>query len=261
MGLQRDAQVEVAGRTALATWRTLTGQPNQLAVAHSGGEVDIDIAVVERQSAATSLQRVLQRQLEQRLAVDAAQRPAGGPARATARPASEQSLEQVVAELHPGVLSAEPLAVEELLEVRIRRGLLLLAPIGAESVISLALVRIRQHLIRLAQLFEAVLGVGVGIEVGVVGAGKLAIRAADRVLIGVARDAQHLVVIRVSQRHRRASCRKRAWHDVCAFLARAGRVHTSRHRRGRTARCLSVSLLLFVQSPSAASVSPWDWRC
>ena len=102
VGLERDPEVEVAGRPAVATRCALSGQPNQLAVAHSGGKVDVDLTVVERQPAASSLQRVLQRQLEQRLAVGASQRPAGAPPRAAAEPASEQPLEQVVAELRPG---------------------------------------------------------------------------------------------------------------------------------------------------------------
>ena len=172
MGLQRDPQVEVAGRTAVATRSALPGKANQLAVAHSGGEVDVDLTVIERQPAASSLQRVLQRQLEQRLAVVASQRPAGRAAPAPPPPTSEQPLEQVVAELHPGVVTAEPLAGEELLEVRVRRCLLLLAPVGAEAVVALALVRIGQHLVRLAELLETVLRVAVGVEVGVVACGR-----------------------------------------------------------------------------------------
>src|ERR1700722_9949416 len=84
VGLQRDPEVEVAGRTAVSTRCALSGQTNQLAVAHSGGEVDVDITLIERQPAASSLQRVLQRELEQRLAVLASQRPAAAPARAAA---------------------------------------------------------------------------------------------------------------------------------------------------------------------------------
>ena len=39
--------------------------------------------------------------------------------------ASEQSLKEIVAELHPGVVTAEPLVREELFEIRVRRLLLL----------------------------------------------------------------------------------------------------------------------------------------
>jgi hypothetical protein len=69
VGLQPDPQVEVSGWTAVAARSALSGEANQLAVADSGREVDVDLTLIERQPAASSLQRVLQRELEQRLAV------------------------------------------------------------------------------------------------------------------------------------------------------------------------------------------------
>ena len=118
-----------------------------------------------------------------------------------ADPSTEQSLEQVVAELEPGVIGAEPLVGEELLEARVRRLLLLLTPVGAEAVVALALLGIGQHLVRLAKLLESILRVAVGVDVRVVRASQLAVRAADRVLIRVTRDAEHLVVVGISKRH------------------------------------------------------------
>ena len=82
MKLERDPKIEVARRAAVATRRALSGQANQLAVTDSSREIDVDLTVVERQPAASSLQCVLQRQLEQRLTIEAPEWPPATPARA-----------------------------------------------------------------------------------------------------------------------------------------------------------------------------------
>src|SRR5262249_11816119 len=74
-------------------------------------------------------------------------------------------------------------------------------PPRAEAVVTLPLLGVGQHLVRLADLLEALLGVAVGVHVRVVLARQLAVSAADRVLVRVARDVQQLVVVGVAQRH------------------------------------------------------------
>src|SRR5580658_4439442 len=95
MRLQRDAQEQIAGRTAPPALGSLSGQADQLPVTNAGGKVDGDLTAVQRQPPPSARQRVLEREFQERLAIAAAHRPVGT---AGARP--EQGLEQVLAELH-----------------------------------------------------------------------------------------------------------------------------------------------------------------
>jgi hypothetical protein len=98
-------------------------------------------------------------------------------------------------------LSPEPLVSEEVLEALLRRLALRFTPTSAEAVVTLPLVSVGQNLVGLAELLEALLSVAVGVQVRVILARQLAVRAPDRILVRVARDAQHLVIVRVAQRH------------------------------------------------------------
>ncbi len=195
MRLQHDPQEQIAGRTTIAPLAPLSRQADELAVTDASREVDIDLTAVQRQPPPAAGQCVLERQFEERLAVVAAQGPAGA---AGSRP--EQRLEQVVAKLHAGAI-AEPLVGEEVLEALVRRLVLRFTPTGAEAVVTRTLLGVRQNLVRLAELLEALLGVAVGVQVRVVLARQLAVGAPDRVGVRVARNAQYLVVVRVAQRH------------------------------------------------------------
>jgi hypothetical protein len=75
-------------------------------------------------------------------------------------------------------------------------GLLVALPVGPEAIVQLALLGVAQDLVRLVDLLEARLGLGVaGVDVGVVLARELAERGADRLLARLAPHAQYPVVV------------------------------------------------------------------
>src|SRR6185503_19888822 len=116
----------------------------------------------------------LERDLEHRLGVAPA-------AREAATAASEEAAEEVVGVPAAAELELHAVATEALepLEVPGRR----------TAVVARALVRVAQHLVGLRDLLEAVLGVGLLVDVGVVGARETAVGAADLLLARVAVDA------------------------------------------------------------------------
>jgi hypothetical protein len=69
------------------------------------------------------------------------------------------------------------------------------------TVVERATLGAREHLVRLGDLAEAELGLGVVGHVGMQLARKTAERLLDRRLVGIARDAQHLVVVAVGGGH------------------------------------------------------------
>ena len=69
------------------------------------------------------------------------------------------------------------------------------------AVVERARLGVRQHLVRLGHLAEARLGVGLRRHVGMQLAREPAERLLDRRLVGVARDAEQLVVVAVGGRH------------------------------------------------------------
>src|SRR5258708_7503245 len=107
-------------------------------------------------------------------------RAAGRAARAAAAPervAAEERLEEV----------AEP---ERLAATGPRRAAL------TKEVVAAATFGVAQRLVRDADLLEPLLGVGVvGLRVGVVPAGEVAVRPLDVLVGGVASDAERLVVV------------------------------------------------------------------
>jgi hypothetical protein len=70
-----------------------------------------------------------------------------------------------------------------------------LTEVVPERVVAPACLRIRQHVVRLGDLFEAFLRAGILVDVGVVLAGELAVRALDFLLRCVAADSEHVVVV------------------------------------------------------------------
>jgi hypothetical protein len=68
-------------------------------------------------------------------------------------------------------------------------------PVGPEAVVRRPFLRVLEDLIGLTDLLEALFGIGLLADVGVILAGKLAVGALDLVLGGVAGDAHGLVVV------------------------------------------------------------------
>jgi len=64
-----------------------------------------------------------------------------------------------------------------------------------EAIVHLPLLTIAEYLVGLVDLFKAFLGVGSLVHVRVILPRQLAIGAFDRIFVGVARDAQHFIVI------------------------------------------------------------------
>ncbi len=151
-------------------------------------------------------------------------RPRRGPSRRRGAAAAEQSLEELgespVAELDANAV-AEALLLEEVLEVARARGLFGVAPLRAETVVALALLGIREHLVGLAQLLEAVLRVPLAIEIGVVLARELAVRPADLVLARAAGNAENLVVVLVLDCHQYTFTRRLVRPAALSFPERA----------------------------------------
>jgi len=73
---------------------------------------------------------------------------------------------------------------------------------GAELVVGRALLRVLQHLVRLADLLELGLGVRLLADVRVVLARELAVRLLDLVGARVASNPEHPVVVLELHRHR-----------------------------------------------------------
>ena len=86
-GLDPDAQVEVAGGAAAASPAALAGEPDALAVADAGRDVDLEVAAVaERDPPLAAARGLLERQLEHGLVVGAARREAVEAAEPAAAP-------------------------------------------------------------------------------------------------------------------------------------------------------------------------------
>ena len=95
----------------------------------------------------------------------------------------------------------------------------------AVAVVELARLGLRQHLVRLDDLAEALLGVGRVGDVGVQLARERAERLLDLRLGRVARDAEQLVVVAFGRRHRAAStlARRSLRRSATARTRRSGR--------------------------------------
>src|SRR5205085_11586696 len=134
-------------------------------------------------------------------------RAAAAPRRAGGRAAAaEQGLEEVAgieafagAERAAAAERAALAAAELESRVPVRRRLELLAglPVAAHLVVRGALLRVLQDLVRLVDLLEALLGVLLLRDVGVVLAGKLAVGLLDVVLRRRALEPEGLVVVLV----------------------------------------------------------------
>ena len=72
----------------------------------------------------------------------------------------------------------------------------------AEAVVGVAALRIREHLVRLGDLLEAFGRIRLARDIRVELARELPEGALDLVVVGVARDAQQLVVVTLRCRHR-----------------------------------------------------------
>ena len=75
----------------------------------------------------------------------------------------------------------------------------------AVAVVQRAGLALRQHLVRLDDLLEARLGVGLVGDVGMEFAREAAERLLDLGVVGAARDAEQLVVVAVGRRHQASS--------------------------------------------------------
>src|SRR5439155_26548930 len=74
-------------------------------------------------------------------------------------------------------------------------------PRMAIAVVQLARLRVREHLVRLGDLAEAHLRIGLLGDIRVKLPGQAAERFLDLLLVGLARDAEQLVVVVVARRH------------------------------------------------------------
>src|SRR5690606_27633551 len=125
--------------------------------------------------------------------------------------ASTTAAEELVEEPAAGV--AEPVAErgEDVLDIgeAAGEGAFFDAAV-AELVVAPPLLRVGEYGVRLGRLLELGLGLGVvRVAVGVVLEGELAVRGLQLVLSGVARDAEHLIVVALA-RHRTAGRRARS---------------------------------------------------
>ena len=75
----------------------------------------------------------------------------------------------------------------------------------AVAVVQRARLALREHLVRLDDLLEARLGVGLVGDVGMELAREAAERLLDLGVVGAARDAEQLVVVAVGRRHQASS--------------------------------------------------------
>ena len=105
---------------------------------------------------------------------------------------------------HPEQVAERAAAAEERLEdvrdraerLEVRRVPAAAQPLAAVAVVGRAALGVRQDLVRLGGLLELLLGVGVvAVDVGVKLASQAPERLLDRRLVGVARDAEDLVVV------------------------------------------------------------------
>src|SRR6185295_2749513 len=169
----------------------------------------------ERDLPGAALNRLFQRDLERRLGVAAGLGPepwlspeapaAAPPAPGTTGP--EEHLEEVAEP--PATAAAEAAEIEAAVaEVELgalparrrRSGLARVLPRRAELVVLLALLRILQDLVGLADLLELELGLGVLVHVRVVLARQLPVRLLNVLLAGVFLDPQRRVIVLVVQR-------------------------------------------------------------
>src|SRR5215211_7516038 len=101
--------------------------------------------------------------------------------------------------------------VGEVAEVEVRRLVAATAQAGVPiAVVELARLGLREHLVRLHHLAEALLGVGRLRDVGMESAGKPSERLLDLGLVRVPLDAEDLVVVALGRRHRSRVARGKA---------------------------------------------------
>src|SRR5690606_10652835 len=184
--------------------RALPRQPDRLARAHALGHAHLQGLAVDADAHAVAVVDRLQRDRQSRAGVARGLRAARPATEAAGRaaPAPEQFLEEVTE------AAARAASGEDLVEVEAFRSAAMPEPAGrwpdlvagavaarAQLVVGLALGRVAQRLVGLVDLLEALLGVRLLADVGVVLARQPAIGGLDLRLAGTRLDAQDRVVV------------------------------------------------------------------
>jgi hypothetical protein len=193
-------------------WHALAGQADELARVHAGRDLDVQRALLplrtalrvelqraQRDLALGAAQRVFERDLDRRMVVFAAGAEVLPRGAAALGCAEQRGIE--VAEV--GVVGRSLARAAMELEARV--------PVGrrfeparrtaaggdalGQRVVRGALVLVAQHVVGFVDLAHALLGVGLGADVGVILAGQLAIGLAHLVVRRGAIDAQGAVVV------------------------------------------------------------------
>ena len=122
---------------------------------------------------------------------------AGTARRSTAKAAPEQGLEEIAVLGRFLFAEAAAGAFRAGVPVRWRTEILPGLPVGAQSVISAALLRILEHFIGFADVLEARFGARLLAQVRMVFAGQPPVRLLDVIGAGIPCQAHHLVVVLV----------------------------------------------------------------
>src|SRR5262245_45627401 len=227
--MRRDAhdQEEVAGRRSVASPAALAGEPDPLAVADTGRDVDLQRVCAVRPGqgdrAAAAAMDVLDRELDLGLLIRTRDRTPATPGPATEEPAEQvfevEVLDTAGAEPDLWTRSAMPsgpgtgsgtlppaTAARSGAAPGARPGFRVdtlghLAEVRAERVVPAAQLRIGEHVVCLGDLLEALLGTRVLVHIGVVRAGELPVRPLDLILSGGPRYAEHLVEVPPGRHH------------------------------------------------------------
>ncbi len=172
-------EVEIARWGLTATRRALAGDADALAFTHPGRDLDLEAPLtIKREASPSSRQGLLERELEYRLAIAPAEWSAVGRTSALAEQALKEVGVAALAEFDADI-GAKSGASEEILEVGHVWSLSARTSLIAQTVVPLALLGIGEDLVRLPHLLEALLGVAVLIDVRVVLASELSVRAAN----------------------------------------------------------------------------------
>src|SRR5271166_3599509 len=231
-----EIQITVGG--ALAAAAALASQADALPIGHAGRDPDVKCApavgTFQGDRPAAALESLLHGQLEFGFLVGARDR-----APAPAGPASEDPAEEVLyidAAQVAAQACAEPAGAPRASGLAGPRGsragaaalerlrihvLGHLPEVRAEGVVTAPGLRIGQHVVRLGDFLEPVLGSGILVDVGMVLAGQLAVGLLDLVLGRGPRHAQNLVEVTAisprSARHQSplatTTCAGRSWRS------------------------------------------------
>ncbi len=198
----RISREQVAGRSAAAALGALAGDADATAVVDAGRNAQRDalgvrpsVAIGSRHAdlSGGAARRFEELEFERHLEIFAAERRRA----ASAPPATAEHAAEHVVDVEAEGVAAHPVTAAEATRGARRIGVeASFERDRSELVVERALLRIREHRVRLRDFLEALFGFAAAlVQVRVELARELAIRLADRFGVGAARDAQHFVEI------------------------------------------------------------------